>query len=427
MKNFLKKTIKNGLRVVLVPKDSSPATTVLVLVEAGSKYETKKINGLSHFLEHMVFKGTTKRPTALDISKELDGLGAEYNAFTSQEYTGYFAKVANEHSEKALDIISDMYVNPLFDTKEIEKEKGVVIEELNMYEDTPQRKVSDLFMDLLYGDQPAGWDIGGTKETVRGLTREEILDYRGKHYVSESTLIVVAGNLEKLGSEKQILSKIEKYFTGISTNKKEGKEKTAESQKKPEILVRFKESDQTHLILGVRAFDLFDKRKYALDILADVLGGGMSSRLFQKVREELGAAYYVRAGADLFTDHGFLAVAVGAEHSKLEMVIKAILEELKKVADGDFSEKDLQHGKDHMLGRLMLGLETSDALALFYGGQEILEKELKTPDEAAKKISAVTRREVIAIAKEIFRNEKLNLALIGPYKEKTPFEKILHL
>jgi predicted Zn-dependent peptidase len=373
----------------------------------------------------MVFKGTTKRPTALDISKELDGLGAEYNAFTSQEYTGYFAKVANEHSEKALDIISDMYVNPIFDPKEIEKEKGVVIEELNMYEDTPQRKVSDLFMDLLYGDQPAGWDIGGTKETVRGLTREEILDYRGKHYIAGATLVVVAGNLEKLGSEKEILSKIEKYFANTSTGKKEGKEKTVESQKEPGILVRFKESDQTHLVLGVRAFDLFDKRKYALEILADVLGGGMSSRLFQRVREELGAAYYVRAGADLFTDHGFLAVAAGVEHSKLEIVIKAILEELKKVADGDFSEKDLQHGKDHILGRTMLGLETSDALAMFYGGQEILEKEIKTPEEVAVKINAVTKNEVIDLAKGIFKNEKLNLALIGPYKDSEKFAKIL--
>jgi len=423
--DFKKHTLKSGLRVILAPQKDAPAATVLVLVEAGSKYETKKTNGLSHFLEHMVFKGTQKRPTALAISKELDGLGAEYNAFTSHEYTGYFAKAAARHSERTLDIISDMYVNPIFDSKEIEKEKGVVIEELNMYEDTPQRKVGDLFMELLYGDQPAGWDIGGSKETVRGLTREEILDYRGKHYVAGATLVVIAGNLESLGGEKEILAKIEKQFANVTTGEKHGKEKTTESQSKPEILVRFKESDQTHLVLGARAFDLFDKRKYALDVLSDVLGGGMSSRLFQKVREELGAAYYVRAGADLFTDHGFLGVAVGAEHSKLEVVIKAILGELKRVADGDFSEKDLRHGKDHMLGKLMLGLETSDELAMFYGGQEILEKELKTPEEAAKKLAAVTREEVISVAKDIFRNDRLNMALIGPYKEKSAFEKIL--
>ncbi len=236
MKPFNKKTLKNGLRVITIPKKDSLATTVLVLVEAGSKYETKKINGLSHFLEHMCFKGTAKRPTALDIAGELDGIGAEYNAFTSQEWTGYYAKAQSEHTDRVLDIISDMYLNPTFDPKEIEKEKGVVIEELNMYEDTPQRKVQDLFLELLYGDQPAGWDVGGKKEIIQTLKKEDFLKYRGEHYVAKATVIVVSGAV----NEKTLLPKIEKAFSNITVADKSGKIKTTEKQSKPEILIRHK-------------------------------------------------------------------------------------------------------------------------------------------------------------------------------------------
>lgn len=421
MKSFTKKTLKNGLRVILVPEPGSLATTFLVLVEAGSKYEAKEINGISHFLEHLCFKGTTKRPRAIDIAGELDAIGSEYNAFTSQEWTGYFAKAQAKHKDTILDVISDLYLNPVFDAKEIEKEKGVVIEELNMYEDMPQRKVADLFLELLYGDQPAGWDVGGRKEVIQKLTREAVVKYRFQHYLAKSTLIVVAGNFDP----KKMLAQIEKTFAQIPDSKKSGKVKTIESQKKPEILVKYKESDQTHLILGCRAYNLFDPRKYALEILGDILGGGMSSRLFQKVREELGAAYYVRADAELLTDHGFLNVSVGADHKKIDQVITAILGELTRVAKGDITAKDLSNAKDHLTGRMLLGLETSDAMALFYGGQEILERSLMTPEEVAKAIGKVKKEEVVAVAKDIFRNEKLNLALIGPYKDKKQFEKLL--
>ncbi|OGY66961.1 MAG: hypothetical protein A3I24_00580 [Candidatus Harrisonbacteria bacterium RIFCSPLOWO2_02_FULL_41_13b] len=419
--NFSKKTLKNGLRVITIPKPDSLATTVLVLVEAGSKYETKEINGLSHFLEHMCFKGTTKRPTALDIAGELDGLGAEYNAFTSQEWTGYYAKVQNEHKDKALDVISDLYLNPVFNLVEIEKEKGVVIEELNMYEDTPQRKVQDLFSECLYGDQPAGWDVGGKKEIIQKLNREDFLKYRGEHYVAKATIIVAAGAVD----EKWLLPQIEKHFVGISNAPKFGKLKTQEAQEKPALLVKFKESDQTHLVLGVRAFDAFDERRYAGEVLADILGGGMSSRLFQRVREELGAAYYVNASLDLYSDHGYFAVSAGVDHKKLEIVIKAILDELMKIASNSLTDKELHRAKDHLSGRMTLGLETSDALALFYGGQEVLKREVATPEEVLKKIHFVTKENIVGLAKEIFKNSSLNMSLIGPYKDKAPLEKTL--
>ena len=407
--------------MILVPQPSSLATTVLTLVEAGSKYETKEINGLSHFLEHMYFKGTAKRPKAINIAGELDQMGAEYNAFTSQEWTGYFAKVQAKDAERALDIISDIYLNSIFDVVEIEKEKGVIIEELNMYEDTPMRKVHDLIMEVLYGDQPAGWDVGGRKEVIQKLTKEDFLKYRSEHYVGKATLVVVAGAID----EKKLLPKIEEYFKGISIGDKTEKNKTIEKQEKPQVLVKFKESDQTHLVLGCRAFDAFDERRFALEVLGDILGGGMSSRLFQRVREEMGAAYYVRAGADLLSDHGYFAVSAGVDHKKLKDVIKAILNELSKISKDSISEQELKRAKDHLSGSLILNLETSDELAMFYGGQDILKRSAMTPEETLAKINAVTTKDVVAVAQDIFQNDKLNLALIGPYKNADEFKEIL--
>ncbi len=415
--------LDNGLRVLTIPIKESLTTTVLILVEAGSKYETKEINGISHFLEHMCFKGTKKRPKSIDISSELDGIGASYNAFTSMEYTGYYAKAQPKHFDKILDVVSDIYQNSIFDSSEIDKERGVIIEEINMYEDLPMRRVQELFTTLLYGDQPAGWDIAGRKDVIKKLTRDDFIKYHNEHYLAKSSLVVLAGKFD----EEESLKKIKEAFSGIKSGKKTPKVKTVERQEKPEILLKHKETDQTHLVLGVRAFDIFDKRKYALELLADILGGGMSSRLFQKIRGEMGAAYYVRADADPFTDHGYLAVSAGIDRNKINQVIEAIIEEFKKMTENRLEKNELQRAKDHLIGRLMLGLETSDQLAGFYGGQEILTREIIGPQDLIKKIQAVTAEEIAAVAGEIFQNQKLNLAVIGPFKEKEKFEKILKL
>ena len=422
MSSYQKTTLKNGLRIITVPQKDALATTFLVLVEAGSKYETKDISGLSHFLEHMCFKGTAKRPRAINIASELDALGAEYNAFTSQEYTGYYAKVESHKLDKALDVVADIYLNPVFNVEEIEKEKGVIIEELNMYEDLPMRKVQDVFMELMYGDQPAGWDVGGRKEVIRVLNKDNFLKYRGEHYLAQSTLIVVAGAFD----EKDVLQKIEKEFSNMPQNTKGKKLVVLESQKIPALKVREKDLDQMHLVLGCRAFSLHDPRRFALDVLADVLGGGMSSRLFQRVREELGAAYYVKASADLFTDHGFCAVSAGIELSKLTLVVEAILQEMKKLSDQLVGEEELRKAKNHLIGKIILGLESSDALASYYGGQEILGESIVTPQELIEKIEAVTADQLKSLSGEIFKDEKLNLAIVGPVKEGASLEKVLH-
>ncbi|TRZ64243.1 MAG: insulinase family protein [Spirochaetia bacterium] len=414
-------TLKNNLRVISVPMADALTTTVLILVEAGSEYETRKNNGISHFLEHMCFKGTEKRPSSLGITSELDAIGAAYNAFTSNQYTGYYAKAQPKHFDEILDVVSDIYLNPVFDQREIEKERGVIVEEINMHEDLPMRRVQEFFTNLLYGDQPAGWDITGKKEIIRRISKNDFIEYQKSHYLGKSTIVVVAGNF----NEKEAVKKIESAFSGIRTGKKIQKLKTVEIQKSPRIFLKTKETDQAHLVVGVRAFDIFDKRKYAIDLLADILGGGMSSRLFQKIREEMGAAYYLRAEADLLSDHGFLTASAGVDNNKVNEVTKAIIEEFERLAKEPVKKEELQRVKDRCVGGLIMGLETSDQLAGFYGGQEVITEKIVSPEETIKKIQAVKVEEISAVAKDIFKSNKLNLALIGPFKEKPRFEQIL--
>lgn len=418
---YKKTTLKNGLRIITIPQPNAVATTVLTLVETGSKYEAKRINGISHFLEHLCFKGTANRPKPSMIAGELDGLGAQSNAFTSHEYTGYYAKVSADKSEKALEIISDLYLNPIFDAQEIEKEKGVIIEEIHMYEDMPQRKIGDLFMTLLYGDQPAGWDIAGEPELIKKMTREDIVKYRNEHYVPVATTLVVAGAFD----EQKVLMQAEKLFGAMAHGEKHAKLAVKESQEKPAVLLKHKKSDQAHIVLGVRTFGLKDERKYAMEVMGDILGGGMSSRLFQLLREQLGAAYYVRASADLYTDHGYFAAAAGLELSKAQTVISEILKEFNKLKTELVSDEELARAKSHYVGNLLLGLEGSDSLAVFYGTQEVLSKSIITTEQLIEKIQAVTASQIQALAKEYFVNEKLNLAILGPYEKKEEFEKTL--
>ncbi|MDE1970697.1 MAG: insulinase family protein [Patescibacteria group bacterium] len=418
---FQKHQLKNGLRLILAPQEDARAATILVLVEAGSKYETKDKNGISHFLEHMCFKGTAKRPRPVDIATELDQVGAAYNAFTGHESTGYYAKADGNHFDMLLDVISDIYLNPTFDPKEIDTERGVVIEEINMYEDTPMRKVQELFLALMYGDQPAGWPLGGDKQILRTLQREDFVTYRSQHYLANATVVIAAGSLPHDAKER-----IEKAFAGMPQGEKGAKLPVREEQTKPRVLLQHKESDQTHFVLGVRAFSIFDPRQYVLEVMSAILGGGMSSRLFQKIRGELGAAYYVRSSADFFTDTGIFSSSVGADHNKLELTLRTILEEYARLKQESVSQEELQKAKEYLKGSLVLSMETSDELASFYGGQEILTKSILTPEEIFARIDAVTSEQIQALAATLFEDRNLNLALIGPAKENALFEKILH-
>lgn len=406
-----------------VPIKNSPSVTVMSLIEAGSKYENKQNNGISHFLEHMFFKGTERRPKAIDISREFDAMGAQNNAFTSQEVTGYWAKAHKKHTEKMLDIIADMYLHPTFPANDLETEKGVIVEEINMYEDLPQRLVHEVFDELLYGDQPAGWSVAGTKENVRSFSRDNFVNYRKQHYVASATTIVVAGDVD----EKDIFKKVEKAFANISTGKKTGKKKVVEKQIIPTVKLRYKETDQTHLVIGFRTFNLYDKRMPILGLLSTILGKGMSSRLFQKMREQLGICYYIKTGVNELTDHGNLVIFAGVDSTRVEEGIKGILEELKKIRDEKILESELRKAKDYAIGNLYLGLESSDALANFFGFQEILRDKIKTPKDIEKEIEKITANDIQKVAQEIITNSKLNLAIVGKYKDEERFKKILKI
>ncbi len=422
---FKKTTLKNGLRVVAVPMKNANSVTVLVLVGTGSKYETKDINGVSHFLEHMFFKGTKKRPTTLKISETLDMIGGQYNAFTSKETTGFWAKVDKKHTDVALDWISDLFLNATFKAEEIDREKGVVIEELNMYLDTPTSHVSELFEDLLYKDQPAGWRIVGGKQNILDFTREKVVQYYKTHYSNENTVICIAGDIDPV----KIARKIEKYFGASKNQQALPKLAVKEFQEKPEILLHHKKTDQTHFCLGVRAFDMFDKRRHALMLMAVILGGNMSSRLFTSIRERNGLGYYVHTSVDTTTDTGYLVTQSGIKNDSLEKAISLVLDEYRDLRDKKITAKELKKAKDFVRGSMSLSLDATDAQASFYGSQEVMGRDLLTPEEKMKMIDKVSIDDIKKVAEDIFVNAKLNLSVIGPFEEseKEKLAKILKM
>ncbi|MBU4274545.1 insulinase family protein [Patescibacteria group bacterium] len=420
---FKKTILKNGLRIITIPMKNTKTVNFLVLVGVGSKYETKEINGISHFLEHMFFKGTKKRSNTLEIAETLDRVGGEYNAFTSNEMTGYWAKVASPHQDIALEWVSDIFLNSKLETKEIEREKGVIIEELNMYLDTPVSYISDLWEKVLYGNQPAGWRVIGEKENIQNMTRNKLVDYLKNHYTASNTIVCAAGDI----SPRLIEDKIEKHFKKISNIVHEQKIKVKEKQEKPESLVYFKETDQTHLCLGVRAYNLFHPQKYALILLATILGGNMSSRLFIKIRERKGLAYYVRTSPESNTDTGCLVTSAGVDHKNVGEVIRLILKEYRFFKNNLITKEELKKAKDYYKGNVFLSLESSDSQSSFYTSQELLKKEILSPNQIFKKIDRVTINDIKKVAEDIFKPKKLNLALIGPFKEKEKFNKLLKI
>lgn len=421
---MLKKTnLENGLRIITVQQEGTKAVTCLVLVGTGSKYEKKEVNGISHFLEHMFFKGTEKRPNARKVAETLDKIGGIYNAFTGEEYTGYFAKVDSAHWELALEWVSDIYFNSLLPEKEIAKERGVIIEEINMYQDNPAKYVGILWAKLLYGDQPAGWPVAGTKESVSKISRSDLTSYMERQYAAQDTIVCLAGKIE----QKSAVHKVKQYFSKIKNRKLLLKPKVLERQTRPECFLEEKKTDQTHFCLGVRAYNLFHPKRYAQEVLSVILGGMMSSRLFIEVREKRGLAYYVSTSDEADTDTGCLVTQAGVDNKKAEKAISVIIKEYKKIAQKRVPLPELKKAKDYIKGKMALLLETSDAQASFFGAQELLENKIMTPEQIYQKIDKVNQDDILKVAKEIFRLDKLNLAIIGPFQDKNKFEKLLTL
>ncbi len=421
MLNYKLTRFNNGLKLITAPLSNTKAVTVLFLVGTGSRYEEKSSNGMAHFLEHMFFKGTKKRPNTIDIAKSLDSVGASYNAFTSEEHTGFYVRSSAEHFELALDILFDMFYNSLFVDEEIQREKGVICEEINMYQDNPQQYIAEVAKELFYGDQPLGWRVAGKKETVKKFTRESVIQFRDKFYTPDNMIVVVAGGKNEVDWHK----KVKDIFSKISSKKKDTWQKVKENQTSPKISISHRKTDQAHMILGFRTLPRTDKRRPILKVLNNLFGENMSSRLFTEVRERRGLAYYVSSEIADFNDTGVFGVGAGVDINRLDESIKVILDEFKKLKNHPVTAEELKRAKENLKGKLYLGLEESFSVAEFLADQELFWKKIESPEEIIAKYQKVTPEDIKKIANEFFTSKNLNLALLGPLKDKEKYQKIL--
>jgi predicted Zn-dependent peptidase len=413
--------LDNGLRILTAPIDSAQSVTCAIMLAAGSRYETAETNGIAHFSEHMFFKGTERRPTARDISIEIDAIGGEFNAFTGKEYTGYYVRCAAESRDIALDVLVDMLRHSKFDSGEIEREKGVIVEEMNMYYDTPRDFIGGVYEELLYGDQPLGWDIIGRKETVRGATRDTFTSYVDSWYHPARMVVGVGGKIGDGLHERvqELLGDMPAAETGSPAPVNMG------AGNGSRVKVHTKASDQAHICLGVHSHQLEHPDRYILQVLANVLGGGMSSRLFTEVRERRGLAYYVYGVNHSYTDTGSLYAQAGVDINRIDDAVSTIAAELRKIADEAVPQDELDKAKSFAKGRFVLQLETSQGLIMFGLRREVLESRTPDPEEILADISRVTVEDVQRVARELIDAQGLNLAVIGPFDDAKRFEQLL--
>lgn len=417
------KTFKNGLRVVTKSLKSTQSITVLVLVGAGSRYETKKLNGISHFLEHMFFKGAKKYKDAKAVSEAIDGVGGDFNAFTGKEYVGYYVKCAAQHKDVPMDVLSDMLIHSKFDPKEIEKERGVIMEEYNMYQDTPMYQVGWDFERLMYGDQPMGWDQVGTKELINGVARADFVKYKSDLYTPGNIVVSVAGNVD----HKDICTQVERYFKF-----EDGKRAYSFPALKPggsgeRIYIHNKKTEQAHVVVGFEAYPEEHKDHYAEKLLAIILGGGMSSRMFLAVREAKGLSYYIQTSTDDYLDTGIISTRAGVDTKRIKLAVEAIVEEYKKIRGEKVPAKELTKAKEYLKGKLVLRLEDSEEYAHMLGKNELLHGKKITLEEIIEKIDAVSAADIARVSADLFKGENLRLAAIGPVEDKERYEEVLRM
>ncbi|MEK7606781.1 MAG: pitrilysin family protein [Patescibacteria group bacterium] len=413
-------TLKNGLRVIFAPMPATQAATVLTLFSVGSRNETHALNGAAHYIEHMMFKGTEKRPTTLDISRELDRVGAEYNAYTGKDRTGYWITTAQRHLELALDVTFDMLLHSKFDHEEVERERKVIMEEMKMYEENPLMHIEDLFERAMFAGHELGWNIAGTKETMAGIGRKELVAFKQRFYYPRNTVVIVAGSF----NEAQTRQSIEEHMAGFRSGPKTPERlHPFHFKKASKVALHRQQVDQVQLALGFPSYGYGHKSLPALHLLNVVLGGNMSSRLFISVRERRALAYSVRSSADQYAETGSFKVRAGLDASRVEEAVHVILDELEAIKQG-VSAKELADAKEYTRGKLGLALEDSAELATWYGDQELFLRKMKTPDEQLKKIDAVTLAQVKTVAQDLIKRDKLRCAIIGPWSDKTKFTKL---
>jgi predicted Zn-dependent peptidase len=416
----------SGLRVVTVPMPGLESVTLIVWVKTGSRNEGKKVGGISHFLEHMVFKGSPKRPTARDISQAVDAIGGEFNAATSKDWTNFYIKANKDSLETAFDVLSDMVLNPLLKPEEIEREKGTIIQEIRMYEDTPMMHIGEVFEGLIFNGNQLGCDTAGTEASVKGIDRNDFVRYRKEHYHPDQMLVTVAGGI----TENAVLRLVEKYFGQVKSEKlkvKSSSESFLSRQIKPQFKLQTKKCEQAHLILGFMGEGRGYSRRFAQSILSVILGGGMSSRLFIEVRERRGLAYSVRTSTDRYQEIGYMGTYAGVNVAKADEAIAVILDQCYGLASNKYpvTAKELSKAKGFLKGNLALALEDTHDVSGFFGEQHLFLKKVLTPEEIYKKVDAVSLDDVNFEAKKLFDPSRLNLAIIGPFKDGKKFVQLL--
>lgn len=413
--------LKNGMSYMLVPQEGAVSTTVFVYVNVGSRYETKEVNGASHFTEHLMFKGTKRRPTAQDISRELDGYGAMYNAYTSKDHTAYYVKTDPSHVPNAIDLLHDMLFHSVLDPKEIDRERGVILEEINMYEDNPQRHVEDLLEEALFPGSSLGWKVAGPRQVIRTMSARALKAYHDQYYIPSRMCVVVAG---KIPSGTRAL--LEKTF-GSAREPKRAVAMYAPFSA-PSVIAKplkyeEKKTEQSQIAMAFYGYPVGHANEPAAKMLSIILGGYMSSRLFVQVRERHGLCYYIRAGHDSLADVGVFQISIGLDRKRLPLAIQTITGELRKMKRGDVSAEELQRAKDHIKGKLALAFEDSSYQAGWYGDQWIYDQRVQTPGERLRRLEAVSKQDVVRVAKEMLVPERMAIAAIGPLGGRGALEK----
>jgi predicted Zn-dependent peptidase len=419
MPTFQRETLDNGLRVLTADLPHAQSVAVLVMLAAGSRYETAETSGIAHFAEHMFFKGTERRPTAREVAGAIDAIGGEFNAFTGKETTTYYVKCAAEHRDVALDVLVDMLRNSRFSGEEIEREKGVIVEEMNMYYDTPRDFIGGVYEQLLWGDQPLGRDIIGRKETISDATRDTFMGYLDRWYRPSRIVVGLGG---RIGDG--VLERVQELL-GDLVAAETGEPDPAAPYANGRVVVHTKQSEQAHITLGVHSRPLDHPDRYALQLLATALGGGMSSRLFSEVRERRGLAYYVYGLNHSYTDAGTLYSQAGVDIARIDDAVSTIAAELRKIAAEPLPAEELEKARNFAKGRFVLQLESPQGLMMFGLRREVLERRLPDSDEVLRGLDAVTSDDVARVASDLIANDRLRLAVIGPFDDAAHFEALL--
>ncbi len=413
----------DGSVIILLPKTDTKAVTFEALYKVGSRNEDDKNNGVSHFVEHLMFKGTAKRPSTMDISKELDGVGADYNAFTGKDHTGYYIKADSRHLSLAIEMLSDMLHNSKFDPEEVNRERGVIIEEIKMYEENPLMHIEDVFESLIFKDTVLGREIAGPKINIKNISRDALYNYYQKYYYSGNLVLSLAGNFKT----KEAVALINHFFP-VKKSKKRVKISPVKKslQKSSQVQIVNRPLEQVQMMLGWTSVSKKDKKFLALQMLANILGGNMSSRLFLQIRERRGLCYSIRASVNGYEDISNFAISAGLNKDKIEEAIQAIREEIDKIKNEGISAEELAQAKENIRGRLILRLENPSAYLAFLSDQELFGQKPKTLEELLQEVDKITLKQVNQIAKDIFVMSQSNLALIGPFADKKKFLSLLN-